>query len=591
MTFFHTFLLRLSVLLMLAVGGAPVFAQQPDELAPAPLYLGGAPGPVDAWHAATLLVDAGGKLSAQQALARREAFSRPTGRHSNLGVQREPVWLRVPLQLAPDDSGHWVFSVAYASLDRIDVHVVSDGHIVKQVTLGRSVPFSQRPVPSAWHAVPLRLEPGRSHELLVRVETLSSMVLPIALSKPTEFQLQESRVQVLQGLLAGLGLCLILYSLTQWISLRDSIFLQYALVSAGATAFFVSYYGLGPQHVWGDNAWLTLHAAPLSVLLGLVGSFLFIERVLGMDEVQPAVARVMRVGSAVAGLTALLFATGLLGYRATQSIATVLGPLPMLLALPVAWKRTRRGEHVGGYMLVGWGAYSIATLTMAVLLRGWVPSNFWTQHAFQFGAIIETVLWMRVLALRVEDIRAQAQRAHLERDALHTLAYTDALTGLPNRRGLQSALEVALPACTPSASLAVFMLDLDGFKPINDRLGHDAGDELLVLVARRLKSLVRAGDVVARIGGDEFVVVATNLPGDEQARAVGQKLLDQFLRPFEVAGTLCRVGLTVGYAMAPQDGSDAASLLKHADAAMYEGKQAGRHCIKRGGVGPALAGV
>jgi diguanylate cyclase (GGDEF)-like protein len=233
--------------------------------------------------------------------------------------------------------------------------------------------------------------------------------------------------------------------------------------------------------------------------------------------------------------------------------------------------------------------YAIATLLMAGLLRGYVDSNFWTQHVFQFGSMFEMLMWMRLLGVRIDDLRASAQRAHLERDTLRALALTDALTGLPNRRGLTDSLGRLLPGATPEHMTAVYLLDLDGFKAVNDRLGHDAGDELLVGVARRLQSLVRDSDVVSRLGGDEFVVVAAGLHNDAQARALGQKLLDAFHQPFTAAGCEARVGLTVGYALAPLDGRDGQGLLKRADAAMYSGKQAGRQCLRRGAASAGLA--
>lgn len=127
----------------------------------------------------------------------------------------------------------------------------------------------------------------------------------------------------------------------------------------------------------------------------------------------------------------------------------------------------------------------------------------------------------------------------------------------------------------------VYLLDLDGFKAINDRLGHDAGDELLIGVAQRLQSLLRSGDTVARLGGDEFVVVASGLSDDGNAQALGHKLLENFKLPFTAAGEQCSVGLTIGYALAPLDGQDAQTLLKRADTAMYAGKNAGRHCLRR----------
>ena len=114
---------------------------------------------------------------------------------------------------------------------------------------------------------------------------------------------------------------------------------------------------------------------------------------------------------------------------------------------------------------------------------------------------------------------------------------------------------------------------------------------MLVGVARRLEALLRASDVVARLGGDEFVVVAAGLPGDAEARALGQKLLEAFRQPFAAAGQNCRVGLTIGNALAPLDGRDALGLLKRADAAMYAGKQAGRDCLRRGAASVGLAGA
>jgi diguanylate cyclase (GGDEF)-like protein len=184
--------------------------------------------------------------------------------------------------------------------------------------------------------------------------------------------------------------------------------------------------------------------------------------------------------------------------------------------------------------------------------------------------------------VRQEQLRHAAEHADREREALRSLAHTDPLTGLPNRRGLQLELENALTRAGSPRLLGVYLLDLDGFKAVNDRLGHDAGDELLRSVAVRLRTPLRHRDVVARLGGDEFVVMVTDLPGDDEARRLGHKLLEAFAAPFGVRGQACQVGLTIGYALAPLDGHDAASLLKRADAAMYAGKQAGKRTLRRG---------
>jgi diguanylate cyclase (GGDEF)-like protein len=203
-------------------------------------------------------------------------------------------------------------------------------------------------------------------------------------------------------------------------------------------------------------------------------------------------------------------------------------------------------------------------------------------HAFQIGSISEMALWLVLLGQRVEQIRRSAEMSSHENDALRSLALTDALTGLPNRRGLNPMVEGALRRSRPNAVAAVFMLDLDGFKPVNDVHGHAVGDQLLVAVATRLRATVRIADVVARLGGDEFVVVAEGFVGPAAADEFGEELLAAFRDPFALpSGPACSVGATIGYALSPRDGRDAAGVLHLADQAMYEGKQRGKRCLFR----------
>ena len=181
----------------------------------------------------------------------------------------------------------------------------------------------------------------------------------------------------------------------------------------------------------------------------------------------------------------------------------------------------------------------------------------------------------------IDAMALAARQARRDLGVMASLAHTDPLTGLPNRRGLNAALGETLPHAGPGHLVALYVLDLDGFKPVNDRFGHDVGDELLVAVAQRLRAHIRSSDVVARVGGDEFVLMATALPDERSAHELGVKLCDAFVPPFEVAGESVRVGLTAGYALAPLDGHEAVALLKRADAAMYAGKQAGKQRLVR----------
>jgi diguanylate cyclase (GGDEF)-like protein/PAS domain S-box-containing protein len=157
------------------------------------------------------------------------------------------------------------------------------------------------------------------------------------------------------------------------------------------------------------------------------------------------------------------------------------------------------------------------------------------------------------------------------------LAQYDALTDLPNRVLLQDRAQVAMAqAHRDRKMLAVMYLDLDGFKAVNDTLGHDVGDQLLVQVARRLSASVRATDTVCRQGGDEFVVLLPGLDSAEPARAVARKMLASCVPAFELAGRSVHVGVSGGIALYPQHGETFDELSRHADTAMYVSKRSGR---------------
>ncbi|MDN3579095.1 PAS domain S-box protein [Chitinimonas viridis] len=161
---------------------------------------------------------------------------------------------------------------------------------------------------------------------------------------------------------------------------------------------------------------------------------------------------------------------------------------------------------------------------------------------------------------------------------LHYLANHDGLTGLLNRSGLMSQLEHEISrARNLKQSLAVLFLDLDRFKAINDTLGHGAGDKLLVAATERLRNQVKATDLLGRLGGDEFTLVLENLPNPEMAADVANRVVDAMAQHFFIDGHEMFVTASVGVAVYPGDGHDAASLLKNADVAMYRAKQRGKN--------------
>jgi diguanylate cyclase (GGDEF)-like protein len=178
-------------------------------------------------------------------------------------------------------------------------------------------------------------------------------------------------------------------------------------------------------------------------------------------------------------------------------------------------------------------------------------------------------------SLLMRSMRYAIERKQSE-ERLAYLAQYDHLTGLANRALFRDRLNQALArAERNNQSMALMFLDLDHFKSINDTLGHDAGDQLLKEVAKRLKSCVRKTDTVARIGGDEFTVILEGIASNQDPIIVAQKIIDKLSTPFIAAGQEVFSGISVGITVYPDDGETARELLKYADRAMYRAKDLG----------------
>jgi diguanylate cyclase (GGDEF)-like protein/PAS domain S-box-containing protein len=202
---------------------------------------------------------------------------------------------------------------------------------------------------------------------------------------------------------------------------------------------------------------------------------------------------------------------------------------------------------------------------------------------------VRMVLW-RAVVLRDDNGEATAvltsgidvtERREAEQQIAY-LAFHDSLTGLPNRALLAEHLELALARARRTASaVALVYLDLDDFKLVNDSLGHGAGDQLLCQIAMRLQDRRRETDLLARQGGDEFLLLLCDVQGDavENARVAADGILEALAGPFSIAGTDFHVGASVGIAVFPRDANNAEELLRHADAAMYQAKARGRNTV------------
>jgi diguanylate cyclase (GGDEF)-like protein len=193
--------------------------------------------------------------------------------------------------------------------------------------------------------------------------------------------------------------------------------------------------------------------------------------------------------------------------------------------------------------------------------------------------------WMTLSSIRDEQglitnyvgVFSNVSQLFQRQHKLEFIANHDALTGLPNRVLLADRLELAIAhAVRTSEIFVVCYIDLDGFKPVNDRLGHLAGNQLLCEIAKRFKSIVRNNDTIARVGGDEFVIVLGEMKSPDDCKVILDRLLEDVRQPVHIGNETAHVTASIGVAIFPHGANDAESLLRLADQAMYLAKSSGK---------------
>lgn len=253
-------------------------------------------------------------------------------------------------------------------------------------------------------------------------------------------------------------------------------------------------------------------------------------------------------------------------------------------ALPLSSTRDRGAQAT---RLFRWAAPAGAAFTALAAVAGAAfrdrPTVFGALALM--AAVAMVPLLFRGLATRIlaglnaaiterETLQAELDAAQKTKEEFRDLAYHDALTGLPNRSLLYDRLGLAITQSHRQAGhLALLFLDLDDFKAVNDSFGHGSGDRLLVELATRVRRSVRAGDTVARFGGDEFVVLLSSVTGAEDAAHVADKVLDAVRAPFRLDDHAISVAASLGVSVYPGDGTSPDELVRSADAAMYRNKQ------------------
>lgn len=569
---------------------------------------------VDLASRVSLIVDETGELDFPGA---RAAFAAGAGQQArptqtgelNFGYRAAAIWLHFNLAGHEAALGRWLLEAGFPTLDRVEFHAVGGDGVPTHMLAGDLVPLAARP----WHhrnpVFPLPLaRAGEPLAIYLRISSEGSLTIPLHLWTEAALAARDQRAYGGDALYFGMLLALTLYNLLLWLSLRERVFLRYVGFVCSLAIGFAGQTGFGGQFLWPAwPDWANLSFPVGMALTGLFGA-LFTCSFLDTRRTVPTLDRVIRLAAWV--FAAAVAAHWVAGYR-VAAVLTSLAGLGFAPVAVLAGVRCALRSHPGARVfLLAWSLLLVGVAVMALRNFGWLPTLWLTTHAMQIGSGLEMLLLSFAMADRINDMRREREAARqalvdtlresghqlesrvaertaeLEsanrrlRDnelALQQLAFHDPLTGLFNRVMLDDRLRHAMQrADRQQTPLALLLIDLDGFKEVNDGHGHAVGDRVLAAVAARLRGQVRASDTVARLGGDEFVIVLEPFAGEEEATRVAAKLVEAMAEPVVDGERHYRVGASIGIALYPQDGRSVDELVLAADRAMYQVKASGK---------------
>ncbi|MDZ4193737.1 MAG: 7TM diverse intracellular signaling domain-containing protein, partial [Pseudomonas sp.] len=519
-----------------------------------------------------LLEDDQGTLTIDD-LAASEQQSRfqPANGRASVGQSLNPWWIKVTLQRDMRAPAHWVLEVGSVTQLDLQLHQPDGqgGWLVRQA--GERVAFSEnRDHPYRRMVFDLPALGEQPTTFYLRAFDPAGNSFPLRIWQLDDLTQLATRENLALGVIYGVVFALLLYNLFILISLRDKAYFWYVLTTAFALLFIMSMTGHGAQYLWPNHpvpAWLDRITLPS--LWGLFASR-FTQTLL-QTRVYVRWAHHLLNMACVIYLIAIVLTLFDQRYLAAWAIALLsLTSIPAALGSAVI--RWRQGFFPAQLYLYGYGLVLGSVAILLLRTTGVLQPAEWNAYVFPLAVAAESILFSFALAYRIQILKQEravalqqadrektARLAQLQASAdelqaavtartaelaatneqlrdrereLQHAAFHDSLTELPNRRYLVERSESALAhAERHKESVALLLIDLDHFKPINDRFGHAAGDLMLQVVAKRLREHVRAGDAVARLGGDEFAALICGSDAESQAREIAERLLAELSEP------------------------------------------------------------
>lgn len=549
-----------------------------------------------------LYIDPEGKQSLPQLQALSPDQWQPVQQDSlQFGYNRQAYWFRFSVHNQLDSAQRFYLVVRYPLLDQVQVFSRTDRGS-SQLQLGDKQPYYQRPYWLNDLVFPLELDAGQQAQLWIRVQSRSTLSIPLYLYSQTSFIEQQHLHSLQDGLYFGMVIALALYNLMLFLFVRRREYLSYVL--------FVSIYLLSNVTIMGYSFafWPeSLHFQQIAVYAFTIASAMAVAwfgmMFLRTQSQQPGLHRLIQAYLLVSLLVlALLY---WLPPEVCARLNAVLMLAGILLLTVAGFRSLRRGYKPALYYLIGQSGVFVSVAFTTLASQNLLPYYYLSPEVLKWGAIFEMLMFSTALAgLLIEERRlrelAQEQLLSLqiERNAeldlkvqqrtealaaanqkLQQLSVTDELTQIHNRRHFNQVFQTEYQrAFREQQPIALLLLDIDHFKQINDQCGHPFGDRCLIETARLLNTLLqRPCDCLARYGGEEFVMLLPNT-SFEGAQHFAQNLLAKIRRLSVQDGQQQRqIRVSIGLvSLIPIERNQHDALLKQADKRLYQAKQQGR---------------
>lgn len=509
--------------------------------------------------------------------AAREAFAQgrfiPTEESSlSFGIGARPVWLRFELLNDTPLPESRRLSIETSWLDHLELYFLSGGELQQAYRLGDSLPFAQRPLDDRFFTLDHTFAPGGG-ALYLRVESIDPLVLPIYLSTVEETHLRRELDSYSYGLIYGVLVALLLYNLMLYLGMKSRLHLSYAVYLLCFLLMNMAYTGHGYRWLWPQASGWQLWSNPVLMVAYAVSGLFFATRFLATRKRLPRWHRLTLAVSGVA-VAALVLAVLAGSQLAALLVAFSFVLLYTLLMVLLGVAALRAGIDSARYFLIACIIAAVGAMLTGLTVWGIIPHTDMGYRAVDIGTVIEAILLALALASQFRRNRDEKVRAE-------HIARIDPLTGLNNRRSFSELAEpLWQTGLRKQHPMAVIILDLDHFKHINDTFGHARGDTVLQQCAGVLLRCARAGDILARWGGEEFILFLPETTLDD-----AHKVAERMRRSLEAirvsageADTISFSG-SFGVAGASGGGDSLEAAIIRADRLLYRAKEQGRNRV------------